>query len=903
MMAHSRDGLVEQLRALFARGQESASAVVAWLRGPEGIGKSTLAEKAAQGLSVRRVQLFPTDIDVPFSGALELCAQLGIDPPADNFAPALLHALEEAGPVTILIDDAQWLDTSSAHELWQVVRRFRRLPVSLIVTSVDASNPLLDGLGLLLRDPERGAIVTLEPFTSEAARDFIHEELGLTLTAAPLQDLMEVTGGYPVMLDAFTRMVRAAGRSLSIDAQLRKLASASAPGSAVPAYAHQTLNQSSESSRAALLAIAVAGSLTGEELAATLSRRGYLSDERSSLLRTGLVDSWADHGLKARHELARRAVIDQANWEEIRATHRALAQTLVGIRALEHEAASTDNPQEFLATLVGALVEAYAQRDYHVAFRLAKIGARLDQGWARQLLLVTLRMGHPAYLARFTETFENLPPSITRTAALAIISSEANPTESLRRLQSMGWETIEDPEDLMIVAHAALHIVAQGILLASSSLAALTSGFAGLPALLRQRSAAAHHPDLAIELLIGAVAVELVINSLFAPHLPTEQRIGTLRAMLGEAATNPVIAVMAPVLQAGLGALLANAGELDAAADLLQEITLQNAAALELHASCVATQLAFLDGRWDAAHEVADGQLGISLDALLPNHWQQSFAVAALVPACRDERATAQNYLGWQDASQMSTMADAYRRYTLAWAAVAGNENPQDVAGWLDDVWGSDLLSYTGGQHTGVLRVRAHLQAGDRAAAMRAREDVAALAYAEPVLAYLLAHCDALLNSSVEAFARAADLLQQHLQESPNAGLRLYRAVLAEDHAAWCLASQRPATAQLSSLMGEALSMLSTCGATAWQQRLDAQAIQLLPAQRIPDSSQREKLLASLTSREREIAMLVADGMSNREVAERLFVTVRTAEYHVHNALTKLGMKSRVELRRALSPE
>jgi len=51
-----------------------------------------------------------------------------------------------------------------------------------------------------------------------------------------------------------------------------------------------------------------------------------------------------------------------------------------------------------------------------------------------------------------------------------------------------------------------------------------------------------------------------------------------------------------------------------------------------------------------------------------------------------------------------------------------------------------------------------------------------------------------------------------------------------------------------------------------------------------------------LTPREREVATLVAEGMSNGEVAKRLFISTKTASVHVSNILAKLGMSSRVEI-------
>jgi len=51
-----------------------------------------------------------------------------------------------------------------------------------------------------------------------------------------------------------------------------------------------------------------------------------------------------------------------------------------------------------------------------------------------------------------------------------------------------------------------------------------------------------------------------------------------------------------------------------------------------------------------------------------------------------------------------------------------------------------------------------------------------------------------------------------------------------------------------------------------------------------------------LTSREREIVMLIAEGLSTRTVAARLTLSVRTVESHIYNAMAKTGVESRDEL-------
>jgi DNA-binding NarL/FixJ family response regulator len=58
-----------------------------------------------------------------------------------------------------------------------------------------------------------------------------------------------------------------------------------------------------------------------------------------------------------------------------------------------------------------------------------------------------------------------------------------------------------------------------------------------------------------------------------------------------------------------------------------------------------------------------------------------------------------------------------------------------------------------------------------------------------------------------------------------------------------------------------------------------------------------------LSRAEFAVAELVADGLTNREIADRLFVSHRTVESHVSHALTKLGFSSRVQLARFVTEQ
>jgi DNA-binding NarL/FixJ family response regulator len=60
---------------------------------------------------------------------------------------------------------------------------------------------------------------------------------------------------------------------------------------------------------------------------------------------------------------------------------------------------------------------------------------------------------------------------------------------------------------------------------------------------------------------------------------------------------------------------------------------------------------------------------------------------------------------------------------------------------------------------------------------------------------------------------------------------------------------------------------------------------------------------ADLTPQEQQIAELAAQGMTNRDIAAQLYLSPRTVGYHLHKIFPKLGIRSRTQLRDALSPD
>jgi DNA-binding NarL/FixJ family response regulator len=95
----------------------------------------------------------------------------------------------------------------------------------------------------------------------------------------------------------------------------------------------------------------------------------------------------------------------------------------------------------------------------------------------------------------------------------------------------------------------------------------------------------------------------------------------------------------------------------------------------------------------------------------------------------------------------------------------------------------------------------------------------------------------------------------------------------------------------------EGLELANRCGAAALAERAFSEM-------RLVGARPRRTALhgrEALTTREHEVASLAAEGLSNRKIAERLFVTTKTVEWHLSHAYRKLGVRTRRELRESLA--
>jgi DNA-binding NarL/FixJ family response regulator len=93
-------------------------------------------------------------------------------------------------------------------------------------------------------------------------------------------------------------------------------------------------------------------------------------------------------------------------------------------------------------------------------------------------------------------------------------------------------------------------------------------------------------------------------------------------------------------------------------------------------------------------------------------------------------------------------------------------------------------------------------------------------------------------------------------------------------------------------VLGDALDLAREGGAGAIARRASEELT--IAGPRAGKAARRGR--AALSPGERRVAQLAVDGLTNREIAEELFVTRKAVEWHLHNAYGKLGIHSRKEL-------
>ncbi len=158
-----------------------------------------------------------------------------------------------------------------------------------------------------------------------------------------------------------------------------------------------------------------------------------------------------------------------------------------------------------------------------------------------------------------------------------------------------------------------------------------------------------------------------------------------------------------------------------------------------------------------------------------------------------------------------------------------------------------------------------------------------------PRLEQLAARARGLLTEPADAEAHFA----KGLSEPAGDTWPFERAQLQLDYGAWLRRQRRINDAK--SVLTAALETFRRLGATPWTRRAEAElrACGVTTA----DAPATPSTLADLTAQQREIVILASRGLTNSEIADRLFLSPRTVASHLYRSYPKLGIAGRHQLR------
>ncbi len=445
LLGRDRERLL--IDALIDAARTGTSGVLA-IVGDVGIGKSALlgyAETRAEGMRVLKARGVQTEAHIPFAGLFELLrpalgalpqlpapqaaaleAALALRPAQslDRFAVgaatlSLLAAYAEAQPVAVLVDDAHWLDGSSASSLLFAIRRLIADPVAVLLTVRQGEASLLDGTDL--------PILHLQGLDQEAAARLVRQHARQPVSDQLAEWLYRETGGNPLalvelgdrrpMLDDLALGAPPIVASRVASAYTRRVR-------ALPARTREllVLAAGSHSDDVALLARAAAS--LGWDLA------DLVPAESAGLIRiqSGRVEFV--------HPLIRSAIYADAAPDERRLVHRTLATVLPeaeGDRRAWHLALAALGPDDAVASaLERAGDRARARSAYDLASRAFERGARLaaDEGRQSRLLYAA---ADAAWLGGLAERAEHLLREARRHATDACTAHPDRPVARAHR--------------------------------------------------------------------------------------------------------------------------------------------------------------------------------------------------------------------------------------------------------------------------------------------------------------------------------------------------------------------------------------------------------------------------------------------------------------------------------------
>ena len=857
------------MRVLSVTGRESESRLA--FAGLHQLLRPVLS--SAAGLPGRQAQAL--------TGALGLAADpVAPDPLLTGVAVlTLLSDLSERSPVLVVADDAHWLDRNSLEALAFVGSRLDAERVVLLVGARGQAPPSGFDRGF----PE----LHLEPLSAADAGLLLDQQPRPPRGRARLQVLAQ-SAGNPMALIELAKVIA------DDSAASRRWAAEPLPlTDRLSAVITSRFAALPEQTQAALLLAAVAD---GPDLRVAASH-GAGPDARvlTPAEQLGLVKVNRT-GLQFSHPLVRSAIYHSGPFAQRAAAHRQLAEALHDQpdRRAWHLAAAALQPDEHVASLLEATADQAQHRGGAAAAalameRAAELGpVRADQArrlvaaasaavptgqgdWvqelARRALAVTvdpelrLTARHDAAWA--------LAWSGRRTAALSALISVAE--EASRDLPALAWDALG----------SAATVAYQSGIPASRQVVSRALG------LLERQGP----PPPGRAWGIDVNVLRLWIRVSADPIGSRNQLLPDLRKIAGSPIEEPSLWRVASA------AWLLD--ESDLAITLLQD-AMQRLRAPGVRGtsggSLTVLGWVYIDtGRWDEALEVAAEAAGMAEANQMELVAASADVIMATVLAMRADSGAAREHaaraLATVDPAECGLVAARARR-ALGVAALADGSYLQaftQLRGLFSED-GTPLHNYA--SYLGVADLAA--------AAVRSDRRMEGCGVIERALRRLDGTASARLEQLI---ARARGILAGPDGAEAHFGKALAdpagdqwpfeRAQLHLDYAEWLRRRRRINDAK--PVLTEALGTFRRLGARSWVQRAQAElracgvAVTGAPGER--------DALAELTPQQRQIVRLASDGLTDREIGDRLFLSSRTVSSHLYRSYPKLGVASRHQLR------
>jgi DNA-binding CsgD family transcriptional regulator len=192
--------------------------------------------------------------------------------------------------------------------------------------------------------------------------------------------------------------------------------------------------------------------------------------------------------------------------------------------------------------------------------------------------------------------------------------------------------------------------------------------------------------------------------------------------------------------------------------------------------------------------------------------------------------------------------------------------------------------------------VESHAALGDVASAAAAAEDLQRRldGLLDPLGRAFVARCRALVSGPDAADAMFSAALDEHAATAEEFEAARTRLLIGEH----LRRTRRPREAR--DPLGRALAVFERVGAEPWAHRARRE-LAATGERRTTPSPDAGAPQESLTPQEVRVAFAVADGLTNAEVAQMLFLSVKTVEFHLSRVYRKLDVRSRGGLARALA--